>query len=611
MARYSSINDSGITQIVKALEKANDKQEFIADTIVGFNPVLQSPIVYDIIDNAVVFMAGVASTLIDISDTVNGIKTGISDVLGFFTGRQLQEEENRRELIDALNNLGEGRGGPGPVPTNEAKDKKVPAWLMSLGGITAFGASLGMLSGFMGEMSKLLASSRGIIWKLRVRVRWLSGKGLKLFASMSEDFGKLTNNLQTMLENNRFTKPFANIVKYFRVTTEAGGGFLKFIGKILTKIKDGFIAFGKSFKWGAKLGGLLAKALKAIAWPITVIMGAYATIMGAIKGWKEGGLIGALEGGISGLLVNLVGEVVDLLKDAVSWVAKMLGFENFSKALDGFSFSELLDTGVKAIFGTIEYVWDYMVGLFSPDKLIASFEQGGFAGLAAMIGGGILDMVKGAVSWFATMIGDFEVANWLDNFSIQDYLVKGVKAMIDFVGVAIDAVIKWFEEAPAMINNAMKSVGDMASDFAKNILKSVLPDPSKHDSAIDPLHWVGKAIPKEVYQFAGMQTPEEYSNSLNAGTGGVNPYEQKAREIMAKEKNAADQKLMVEDYIRGVPSKAGSTLGEAGPGTTNAAPVIINNMGGNVTNNSSSNVNNNSSPFEPIISGSALGFSSF
>jgi hypothetical protein len=613
MARRSSINDSGITQIVKALEKSNDKQELIADTLIGFNPVLQSPIVYDVIDNAQVFMAGVASTLIDISDTVNGIKAGINDVLSFFTGRQLQEEENRRELIDALNNLGEGRGS-GPVPPPAPSEESGPAeWLMKLGAITGIGASFGVFAGFMGEMLKFLEGTRGIIGKMLTPVKWLASKGVAFFKSFAEGFGTLIGYLQDVFENSRLTKPLSDMIKYVRTTSDLGGGLSKIMKKVIeffAKIGQNIAKFGKAFLWGSKLGVMLAKVFKAIAYPITIIMAAYATIMGAVKGFKEDGIMGAFKGGFTGLLVNLVGEIVDLVKDGVSWVAKMLGFENFSKMLDGFSFSELLGTGVNAIFDTIQYTWDYLTGLFSPDKLVQSFMDGGFAGLVAMIGGGILDMVKGAVSWLATILGAFDIANALDNFSIQDYLMKGVKMMIDFVSSSIDAIVTLFETAPQMLTDAIKSATDMANDFAKSVLKSVLPNAMEHRSMTDPLHWVGKAIPDSVYKFAGVQTPSEAVNSLNYDTGGKNPYENHARELEDADNRFKAEKLKVEDYLKSIPSNAGATLNESSTSTSNT-PIIINNMGGNVTNTSMSSVNNNTSPFEPILAGSSMGFASF
>lgn len=610
--RASPINEAGITEIVNALEKSNDKQELIADTLIGFNPVLQSPIVYDVIDNAQLFMAGVASTLIDISDTANAIKGGVGDVLSFFTGRQLQEEENRRELIDTLNNIGTGRGRPEPA-THATREESDPAeWLMKLGAITGIGASFGVFAGFMGEMFKFLEGTRGIISKLLTPVKWLAGKGVALFNVFTNGLATVISHLQNVFETSKYTKNISDLIKYIKTTTDAGGlsKIVKMVVGFFSKIGESFVKFGKAFVWGSKLGVILAKVFKAIAYPITVIMAAYATIMGAIKGFKEGGIMGAIKGGLSGLLVNLVGEVVDLLKDGISWVAKMLGFENFSKLLDGFSFSELLNTGVNAIFDTIQYTWDYLTGLFSSDKWIDSFKKGGFAGLVAMLGGGLLDMVKGAVSWLATILGAFDISYALDNFSVQDYLMEVVETLIGFVKSSIDSVMALFETMPEMIADSINAASDIATEFAKSVLKSVLPKPIEHSSLTDPLHWVSKAIPDSVYKFAGVQSATEAANDLNYETGGKNQYEARAKELRdADEKFKAEVKS-VEDYIRSVPSRAGTTLNESSTTTSNA-PIIINNMGGNVTNTSMSSVNNNTSPFEPILAGSSMGFASF
>ena len=621
-----------ITDIIKELALITLGNDVIIETLDGFNPVLSSTTAQKNVEESNAFMDLMSTSIFNIDE-------GIGRVLSFFTGRELQEEENRRELLAALARIGDGQISPNnDLPVAENKET-IPRWLMSLGKITAFGASLGAISGFIDEMT----SSRGIIWKLRVRIRWFMMKVPKMLDNMDDSFGVITTKLQTLFENNRYTKPLADIVKFVRSSVKLRGNFLKSASKALIKVKDSFILLGKSFTWGAKLGKLLGKLLKVFGYVITIAIAAYATISGAITGWKVGGMIGALEGAISGLLVNLAGEVLDLLKDVVSWVAKMLGFEKFSKILDSFSFSELISSGVKAIFDVLQYTWDYLVTLFSPGKLIQSFKDGGFAGLTAMISGGILDMIKGAISWIATMLGEFDFANALDGFSIQKYLMKGVESMIRFVTASInfidklwskamisktivsaaniiitrvsdsvirfvtriiDSIVSFFTKAPSAITNMMKSASGKASESMKN----VLPDASKHKSPADPLHWVGKAIPKEVYKFAGARDPEQIKNDLNQG--GVNPYDEKGREMQGRDAKFASEVLKVQDYLKSSPSNVGATLNQSSSNVRNA-PVTINNMGGNVTNNTSSNVSNSSSPFEPLVLGSSMGFTSF
>ena len=60
--------------------------------------------------------------------------------------------------------------------------------------------------------------------------------------------------------------------------------------------------------------------------------------------------------------------------------------------------------------------------------------------------------------------------------------------------------------------------------------------------------------------------------------------------------------------VKALPSVAGQTLADSSS-AVGAAPIIINQMGGNVTNMSTSNVNNNSTNMDPIFTGSALGLS--
>jgi hypothetical protein len=143
-----------------------------------------------------------------------------------------------------------------------------------------------------------------------------------------------------------FTKAFTSFKNMFTSLKDSK------VGKILTKVKTAMKAFFKPFTVLAKMigpavksfGGIAAKMaplVSKIFAPIAIIMGVVDAVKGAMAGYEKGGIGGMVFGAIQGLMNSLVMKPLDLLKDLVSWVAEKLGFENFSKALDSFSFENM------------------------------------------------------------------------------------------------------------------------------------------------------------------------------------------------------------------------------------------------------------------------------
>ena len=105
--------------------------------------------------------------------------------------------------------------------------------------------------------------------------------------------------------------------------------------------------------------------------------------------FADTGSIGlALTEGLSTLVATIAGFVPDLLKDAVSWIARKLGFDEAADAMDDFSITDWLQDGVagifdslritfmKAINGVIDYVngaLDWVPG-FGPETIAKPFD---------------------------------------------------------------------------------------------------------------------------------------------------------------------------------------------------------------------------------------------
>ena len=134
------------------------------------------------------------------------------------------------------------------------------------------------------------------------------------------------------------------------------GNFIEGIKNFFTGIGNWLGNFAKVFK------GAMIIAEK-IALPITIIMGLFDGITEAIKGYEEDGILGGIQGFITGVLNSVVGGFLDLIKNMISWVLDKLGFDNASKFLDSFSFSDMIKKFVNMIFHPIDTIRDMLVSL--------------------------------------------------------------------------------------------------------------------------------------------------------------------------------------------------------------------------------------------------------
>lgn len=169
-------------------------------------------------------------------------------------------------------------------------------------------------------------------------------------------FTGLFVKLDTFLANTKIVKFISSsLTSFFRVFEDIGKVVVEAVegigkvfgggkeGSIIGKLVGFFKDIGSKFSYFFKLGMVIGKK---ILFPIITI---YDTIMGALDGWEKDGVLGAIKGGISGLINSVFGGILDLLKDGVSWLLNLMGFENASKALDSFSFQDVISNAVGGV----------------------------------------------------------------------------------------------------------------------------------------------------------------------------------------------------------------------------------------------------------------------
>lgn len=152
---------------------------------------------------------------------------------------------------------------------------------------------------------------------------------------------------------------FAPLTKEFKVIEESSGAIQKVVTFVQTKIaafKEFFELVGQKMSFFGKIFGATAKIVSKIAFPLTVIMTIWDTVKGALEGYEKEGIVGLFSGAIKGLISSLITAPVDMLKDAVSWILNVFGFDKASKFLDSFSFDKIMKDFVDAVFHPIDTI---------------------------------------------------------------------------------------------------------------------------------------------------------------------------------------------------------------------------------------------------------------
>lgn len=313
----------------------------------------------------------------------------------------------------------------------------------SLGG-TRLGKAVGEFTKTIsGKFNSLIDFSKDIVGKI---VSGVKGTFTKLFSADKGIFS--------------FVGKIAEFVgKGFKFFSGGGSGFLDDFGKLFSKI-------GMIFKIGKSFGKALTTLLGKIAVPLTIIIGIWDTITGAIEGYEKGGIAGAFKGGITGLLNSVIGSLLDLVKDGVSWLLGALGFENASEFLDSFSFTEIISNFITAIVDGVVNTFNYLKDTIG--ELINGFS---FEDLYTKLMQGISDL---ASSLFEAAVG-----------------------MIDSIG-------QWFASIPDTMSNFAADLGNLSDQLIKTILQNVLPRKDANSAWYSPMNLAAAAIPPSVYEYAGM-----------------------------------------------------------------------------------------------------------
>ena len=324
---------------------------------------------------------------------------------------------------------------------------------------TQIKGGLGFLAAVAGSLAGLAVGFvEGIASSIRSAIKIL--KIDKLFEPIGKfidnTFGKNSKVFQIL--DDVVTRAYVNIDDYIIKPLKNFGQrvktFFKPVTEGIAKVRKLLEPIGKVFtKIGSLFGGLSSSVGK-----VGGIFDNFAGVFG--KFFKAARAFGSVIGKLF-IPIGIIMSIVDTIKGAI----------------DGFTSQE---------------------GSFV-DKLIAGL----FGGLKGLINGLImmpLDLLKDGVSWIAEKLGFSEFSGMLDSFSFQE-LFSG---MIDGLKDMVLGIKDWFVEnlSPSAIVDKLGSIGDSISQFIKELLRSILPDPTA--PLMSAAGIASRAIPASIYEFAGI-----------------------------------------------------------------------------------------------------------
>ena len=173
--------------------------------------------------------------------------------------------------------------------------------------------------------------------------------GIRAFFSVGKDesfIARLYNSMSSGL-----MKLFTPFVEAFEVVKSLLSGPSS---AVFESIKGTFSILEDAFQAFAKVFGAVVKVVSKLFLPLNIILTIWDTVKGAIEGYEEDGIVGAIAGAIKGFFNSLIFGPIDLIKDAAAWVLKQFGFDKAEEVLKSFSVEKIFSALVDAIFSPVQ-----------------------------------------------------------------------------------------------------------------------------------------------------------------------------------------------------------------------------------------------------------------
>ena len=168
-----------------------------------------------------------------------------------------------------------------------------------------------------------------------------------------------------------------NYIRSFFKPLKGVADGLKGVGALVTKlpiigtITNFFVGSAKAVGGVAKAASPFLKLLGKLFLPLTIIIGVFDTIKGAISGFKEDDeaslgekILNAIQGGLTGLVNSIIGIPLDLVVSLINFVAKKFGFED-GLIPEDMKPSKLIAKLIALPFDALKAAIDFVKGIFT------------------------------------------------------------------------------------------------------------------------------------------------------------------------------------------------------------------------------------------------------
>ena len=360
-------------------------------------------------------------------------------------------------------------------------------------------------------MAKVKSAGKGVMAILKGTL--IAGFALAMIAFLNSKYWEDTKKV--IVED--ILPGLKKVFGFLKENAEAIGiGFASIVGAIaivkfvaiLQKIKLAFITMKTAMlATKASLVTTLAPLL-----PIIAVAAAIATVIFALKTafedfqktLEETGSMGeALKVGAAKFIGFILGFIPSLVLKLVGFVAGLFGFDDFKKKVSTIDPIQFIADAFKDMFDKIQA---FFGRLFT--NPVAAINQliGDTMTMITDFGGFIYRTVlKPAIDWVGNLFGVTDTSGQLEGF-VGDKLNKILNFAAEIYEQYIKPIVDWvsdlFSKVASPVGAALSNAADMAKNFIKTILRSVLPKPGGSLFSIAGI--ASKAIPKGVYEFAGL-----------------------------------------------------------------------------------------------------------
>ena len=285
---------------------------------------------------------------------------------------------------------------------------------------------------------------------------------------------KLTN-ISTVIEESldvlkgiidRTTKTITNTFKVI-------GNAFRFVGNVLrvplafitNGVSEAIFAVGKLnpvFKFFKGIGRIFSRLFL----PLTIFITAWDTISGAVDGFKENGLVGGIEGAVTGFFNSLIFAPLDLLAEATKWVFDQIGLTSVADAIGEFSFQETFTDLVGSVFDTLRAAIDWIKTVFTdPKEALQQLWQG-------LVGeGGLLDILYAPLNAAVNFIrGIFNLGDPDQPFRMGAFIEGLITQTVDIFAQIFNRFMNMLKSIP-VVKEFFKSEEEKALEQKRKALE--------------------------------------------------------------------------------------------------------------------------------------------